>query len=150
MAKTSAQLDREIKEALGSPAKVPRRDPLVERFRADKRARHGEVLRAIRSAPVAIVMTDRAGRETLAIVTREMSRPDEGPWRASIFWHDGPVGHVSRKTLGAIASELASDYAPVSVRVTNDAEVVAWTNTKEFADGARAVAETMAWNEGRR
>lgn len=135
--KTAAQLDREIDEGL-------------ERFRANKRMRHGAVLRAIRSAPVAIVMTDRAGRETLAIVTREMSRAIEGAWRASLYWHDGPVGHITRKTLGAIANELASDYGPESVSVVDDAKVMAWTSTDEFAEGARKVAEVQAWNEGKR
>jgi len=135
--KSPGQLDREIKESL-------------ERFRANKRARHGEVLRAIRSAPVAIVMTDRTGRETLAIVTREMSRASEGGWRASVYWHDGPVGHITRKTLGEIAKELAGDYAPESVRVVDDATVMEWTGTDEFAEGARKVAEVQAWNEGKR
>lgn len=135
--KTAAQLDREINEGL-------------ERFRANRRARHGAVLRAIRSAPVAVVMADRMGRETLAIVTREMSRASEGPWRASIYWHDGPVGHITRKTLGAIANELSTDYAPESVRVVDDATVMAWTGTDEFAEGARKVAEVQAWNEGKR
>lgn len=148
MAKTPAQLDREIKEALAKP--VRRRDPLVERIREDRRARRGEVLRAIRSAPVAVVMIDRNGRETLAIVTREMSRPEEGAWRASVFWRDGPVGHVTRKTLGTIASELAEDYSPTKIRVVDEADVIAWTSTDDFAEGARKVAEVQAWNEGRR
>lgn len=135
--KTSAQLEREIKESL-------------EGFRASKRARHGVVLRAIRSAPVAIVMTDRHGRETLAIVTREMSRASDGAWRASVYWRDGPVGHITRKTLGTIANELATDYTPKSVRVVDDSTVIAWTGTDEFAEGARRVAEVQAWNEGKR
>lgn len=135
--KTAAQLDREINES-------------IERFRASKRTRHGAILRAIRSAPVAIVMTDRTGRETLAIVTREMSRASAGAWRASLYWHDGPVGHVTRKTLGMIANELATDYGPESVRVVDDAAVMAWTGTDEFAEGARKIAEVQAWNEGKR
>lgn len=148
--KTGAQLDREIKEALHSPPKSKWVDPLVERIRANERERRGMVLRAIRKPPVAVVMTDRNGRETLAIVTREMSRPGDGAWRASIYWHDGPVGHVTRKTLGTIASELSSDYSPKSVRMIDDAAVIAWTGTDEFADGARKVAEVQAWNEGKR
>ena len=129
--KTTAQLDREINESL-------------ERFRANKRSRHGAILRVIRSAPIAIVMTDRTGRETLAIVTREMSRASEGAWRASLYWHDGPVGHITRKTLGVIANELATDYAPESIRVVDDAAVITWTGTDEFAEGARKVAEVQA------
>lgn len=148
--KTGAQLDREINEALGSPRKPKWIDPLVARIRSDQRVRHGVVLRAIRKPPVAVVMTDRNGRETLAIVTREMSRPGEGAWRASVYWHDGPVGHVTRKTLGTIASELASDYSPTSIRVVDDDTVIAWTGTDEFSEGARKVAETQAWNEGKR
>jgi hypothetical protein len=139
--KTPAQLDREVKRFI---------DPLREKFQARTRSRHGDVLRAIRKPPAAIVMTDRNGRETLAVVTREMSRPDEGAWRASIFWHDGPVGHVTRKTLGVIAKELAADYAPERVRIIDDAAVIKWTGTDEFAEGSRKVAEVQAWNEGKR
>ena len=135
--KTPAELRREIKASL-------------EHFDEIRRARRGAVLRAIRKAPVAVVLTDRSGRETLAVVTREMSSPAEGAWRASIYWRDGPVGHVTRRTLGAIASELAADYAPEDVRGADDAEVVAWTDTDEFREGSRRVAEVQAWNAGRR
>ena len=119
-------------------------------MKAGKRATHGAILRAIRSPPVAIVMTDRTGRETLAVVTREMSRLDEGPWRASIYWHDGPVGHVTRKTLGTIAKELVDVYAPKTVRIVDDAAVMKWTGTDDFAEGVRKVSEVQAWNEGKR
>jgi len=145
--KPSAQIEREIKAALAKPAF---RDPLAEKYNAIRRRRHGDVLRAIRKPPVAVVMTDRNGRETLVVVTPEMSRPGEGPWRASVFWHDGPVGHVTRKTLGAIASELATDYQPDTVRKVGDEEVIAWTGTSEFSEGSKKVAEIQAWNEGKR
>ncbi len=121
-----------------------------EKFATDRRKRHGDVLRAIRKPPTAIVMTDKSGRETLAIVTREMSNPEEGAWRASVYWRDGPVGHLTRKTLGKIAGELSSDYAPVKVRTTNDDEVMRWTGTREFTDGFQRVLETQAWNERER
>ena len=135
--KTRAEIEREIKTSL-------------EQFDQIRRARRGAVLRAIRAAPVAVVLTDRNGRETLAIVTREMSNPEEGAWRASVYWRDGPVGHVTRKTLGAIASELAADYTPEDVRGADDAEVMAWTDTDDFREGTRRVAEVQAWNAGRR
>lgn len=143
--KTAAQLNREINAHLAKKV-----DPLAEKYRAISRSRHGAVLRAIRKPPVSAVMTDRNGRETLILVTREMSHASEGPWRASVFWHDGPVGHVTRKTLGAIASELATDYQPANVRVVSDEDVIAWTSTDEFAEGAKKVAEVQAWNEGKR
>ncbi len=117
---------------------------------ADRRTRHGAVLRAIRKPPSAIVMTDRNGREALAIITAEMSNRSEGTWRASLYWHDGPTGHVTKKTLGTLAAELASDYAPVSVRAISEDATMAWFGTSQFAEGARRVLETQQWNERER
>lgn len=121
----------------------------VERLKADKRRRHAQVLEAIRLAPVAIAMTGR-GRVTLAVVTPEMSRPSEGAWRASIYWDDGPAGHITRKTLDAIASELADTYSPERIRQVDDAEVIAWTSTDKFSEGVRQASEAQAWNEKQR
>lgn len=123
---------------------------IKDKAETGRRERHGAVLRAIRKPPVAIVMTDRSGRETLAIVTREMSNPNDGAWRASVCWRDGPVGHITRATLGKIAAELSSDYAPVRVRVASEAEVMKWTGTAEYTEGFQRVLETQAWNERNR
>lgn len=123
---------------------------LQDKQEAQRRGKHGAVLRAIRTPPCAIVMTDRNGRESLAIITREMSNKHEGAWRASLYWHDGPTGHVTRATLGKLAAELSSDYSPVTVRAISEDATMKWFGTAKFAAGAKAVLETQQWNERKR
>lgn len=112
--------------------------------------RRGMVLRAIREATtrgIAIVMTHMQ-TETLALISREMSNPAEGAWRASIFWHDGPLCHITRARLSDLATALADDYFPSTVREIDDAAVMAWCSTPEFRRGVEMVAEVQTWNSG--
>lgn len=87
-------------------------------------------------------------RETLVLVSRD--HDDATMLRATAFWTDGPVGHVTRSTSMMIAAILAEDYWPVRLRRVSRVDVDAWTSTPDFVDGSARVAAIQAENEQRR
>ena len=112
-------------------------------MREQAAARTEAVYRALKTSPAIIV--SHQGRDGLYILTREMSRPDEGAWRLTNFAKDGPWGHDTRHTIHELA-ELVARSHPTSVRAASDEDVIAWTTTPEFLAGAKRVAFIQAIN----
>jgi len=86
-----------------------------------------------------------AHRVEMAILTREMSNPEEGRYRMSFFLQDGPRGHETSSDVRKLAGTVASGM--ISVEPMTDAEVIAWTSAPAYVHGAKAVAFTQADNE---
>jgi lysophospholipase L1-like esterase len=118
-----------------------------ERIRRRDHERRARITKAMAKSP-AVILTDGSGRETLVVITGEMQNTDEGKHRATYLAADGPVGHVTRKTLDKVIEEIDRDYRPASVRAATDEEVMAWTSTPEYEEGARRVAEVQRANAG--
>jgi hypothetical protein len=92
----------------------------------------------------AVLCTFSWGDECI-ILSGEMSRPDEGAFRATRFRPDGPCGHVSRDTREKLVSYLADDY-PEACRAMTEAEVMAFTSTQRFVEGCARVYATQDMN----
>lgn len=92
----------------------------------------------------AVIVTERGSRPELWILSGNMG-PDKKGHRVTYFGHDGPIGHVERDTLEELWDELYRDGAVY--RPVGDAEVIAWTSTPEFEEGAKRVAYVQALNE---
>lgn len=116
-----------------------------------------EIEHAMRTSK-AFVLVDRDLRETLVIVTADMSHGQsvvDGAkkgqrLRATTFWKDGPVGHVSHANVAMIASDIAEDYQPNSSRRITRDQADAWMGTDEFAKGCERVTAVQRENEARR
>jgi hypothetical protein len=98
----------------------------------------------------ALIVTDGRGTETLLLRTGEMSNPSEGAHRVSLFQHDGPVGHITRKSVTALAQDLSRDLMPHSVEPASEAEAMSWMSTPEFERGVERVLEVQRANERKR
>ena len=120
-------------------------DSWFDRLRAKLGAKRQGIRDAFKASP-AIIVTQTDGRETLVIKTGEMQNPEDGPERVTFFWKDGPVGHATRKTTEELIEEV-SGYGSTA-RPATDAEVMAWTSTDEFAEGAARVAAVQRANAG--
>lgn len=120
-------------------------DSWFDRLRAKLGAKRQGIRDAFKASP-AIIVTQTDGRETLVIKTGEMQNPADGPERVTFFWKDGPVGHATRKTTEELIEEV-SGYGSTA-RPATDAEVMAWTSTDEFAEGAARVAAVQRANAG--
>lgn len=120
-------------------------DPFFARIKRDKADREERIRSAFAHSP-AIIVKDKSGRETLLIKSGEIANPAEGAYRVSSFAHDGPIGHVTRKTTDKLVEEIASDFYPVNARPAFDDEVMEWTSTKEFERGAERVAAVQRAN----
>jgi hypothetical protein len=95
----------------------------------------------------AMVVTELGGGEELALLSPEMSMPQEGPMRLTYLMHDGPRGHdVGTRT--QLAERLAQTLF-LQVRPASEAEVMAWTTTPTYVRGAEIVALVQAENEFR-
>lgn len=81
----------------------------------------------------------------LALVTGELSDPAAGAHRVTYFGTDGPYGHATRPSMRRIAEEIEDTLQPPYESLTED-EVIAWTSTPEFIDGAKRVAYVQAEN----
>ena len=90
----------------------------------------------------AIIVTDAYNREVLLIKSGD---PSGKGFRVSSFGHDGPIGHVTRDTEAKLLEETARDHHG-KIRVATDDDVMAWTGTPEFEEGARRVAEVQKFN----
>lgn len=120
-------------------------DSWFDRLRAKLGAKRQGIRDAFKASP-AIIVTQTDGRETLVIKTGEMQNPADGPERVTFFWKDGPVGHATRKTTEELIEEV-SGYGSTA-RPATDAEVMAWTSTDEFTEGAARVAAVQRANAG--
>lgn len=121
-------------------------DPFFAKIKRDRQARHERVRAAFTHSP-AIIVKDKSGRETLLIKSGETANPEEGSIRISSFAHDGPIGHVTRKTETILIEEISDDFYPVDARPAFDDEVMEWTSTKEFERGAERVAAVQRANQ---
>jgi len=151
MPKSRAQLDAEIREALRRPVS---RDPtapkeslrdLAERVTRESKMRQKRMHQALLRYP-AIIVTDSRGRQTLLISSSEMSNPEEGSYRVTLFLQDGPQGHITRKTILRLAEDLSRDLAPDRIEPADDDKVNAWVSTPEYIEGSERVFEMQRRN----
>lgn len=120
-------------------------DPFFAKIKRDKEIRRERLRDAFALSP-AIIVKDKSGRETLLIKSGETANPEQGAFRVSSFAHDGPIGHVTRKTPEVLIEEIADDFYPVDARPAFDEEVMDWTSTQEFERGAERVAAVQRAN----
>jgi len=151
-----AQLEAEIAEALSRPIVEgggirPDEDLWDFALRVDvtRKTRQKRLHQALLRHP-ALIVVDGTGRRTLLISSGEMSNPEEGARRVTMFHEDGPVGHVTRRSVTQLAGELSRDLAPVTIRPTTEDEVMAWMSTPEYTRGAERVLEVQRLNRGDR
>ena len=152
MPKSRAQLDAEIREALRRPlsrgpasSKESLRD-FAERVARESKARQKRMHQALLRYP-ALIVTDSRGRQTLLIISSEMSNPEEGPHRVTMFLPDGPQGHITRKSILRLAEDLSRDLAPNHIEPADDEQVNAWVSTPEYVEGSERVFEMQRRNQ---
>lgn len=133
---------------LGAPSdpEKPSIDELARRARNARKARESMVRDAFGKSS-AIILTTKDGDEKLAILSGEMQNTQHGKHRVTYFGKDGPIGHATRTSLSKIVEDVI-DYYPTNVRPATEAEVMKWTSTEEFEEGARRVAEVQRLNSG--
>lgn len=124
----------------------PSIDELARRAKKLKHARESMIRDALAESP-AIIITPKHGEPKLAIMSGEMQNKQHGSLRVTYFGHDGPIGHATRTSLKAIVDDI-NDYFPESVRPATEDEVIRWTGTDEFAEGAARVARVQRENAG--
>lgn len=115
----------------------------IAKMKAKKSTAVSAVARAFAQS-AAVIVTERGGRPELWILSGNMG-PDKKGHRVTYFGHDGPIGHVERDTLEELWDEVYRDDA--RLEPVGDAEVIAWTSTPEFEEGAKRVAYVQALNE---
>lgn len=123
----------------------PRR-PFKE-YIADMKAKKATSVRAYAdafNASAAVIVTERNSRAELWILSGNMG-PHKKGHRITFFGHDGPIGHVERDTLDELFDEVYRVGA--TLEPVGDDEVIAWTTTPEFEEGAKRVAYVQAVNE---
>lgn len=151
MAKSRAQLEAEIEEALRRPLSggpIGTSESLAgfgERVSRERKVRQKRLHQALLRHP-ALIVTDRRGRRTLLISSGEMSNPEEGPHRVTKFLRDGPEGHVTRRSVTQLAQDLARDLSPDRIEPASEARVMAWMSTPEYREGAELVLEMQQRN----
>ena len=152
MRKTRAQLDAEIAAAIRGPLS---RGPIssseslsgfAERVGRERGNRQKRLHQALLRHP-ALIVTDRRGGQTLLILSGEMSNPEEGAHRVTKLLRDGPLGHVTRRSVADLARELARDLTPDRIDPASDEEVSAWVSTPEYAEGSERVLEMQRRNQ---
>jgi len=125
------------------------RDPIdisARRYRLLRDARIRQIADAFASSP-AIITTDTASRRELVLMTDDPL--ERGSRRVTYLAKDGPRGHFTSASHRALIEHVADGY-PVHARPATDADVIVWTSTPEYADGARRVLEVQRANEARR
>ena len=152
MAKSRAQLDAEIREALRRPLtsrdpKVPKESlrELSERVSRESKLRQKRLHQALLRHP-ALIVTDSHGRRTLLISSGEMSNPEEGSHRVTMLLPDGPQGHITRTSITRLAQDLSRDLWPHRIEPADDAQVMAWVSTPEYVEGSERVLEMQRRN----
>jgi hypothetical protein len=144
--KTNAQLAAEIEAALATPRLGKDLRAFSESVKRVGSARQKRLHQALLKHP-AIVVTDSTGRKTLLLQSGEMSNPSEGAHRVTMFWTDGPSGHITRKSIMRLAQDLSRDLSPVKIEPATDAEVMAWMDTAEYHEGSKRVLEMQRRNQ---
>ncbi len=153
MAKSRAQLDAEIREALLRP--IAPHKPLKAseslaaysgRVQHDLKQRQKRLHQALLRFP-ALIVTDRRGRRTLLISSGEMSNPEEGAHRVTMLLTDGPSGHITRSSITRLAQDLSRDLAPVRIEPASEDQVMAWVSTPEYVEGSEHVLEMQRRNQ---
>jgi hypothetical protein len=154
MARRRAQLEAEIREALRRPisrAPISPSESLGEfslRVEKTSKLRQKRLHQALLRHP-ALIVTDRRGRETLLILSGEMSNPEEGAHRVTKLLRDGPEGHVTRRSVARLAQELSRDLAPERIEPVDEERIMAWVSTPEYAKGSERVLEMQRRNRPR-
>lgn len=154
MGRPRTQLDAEIRKVLLRPVSrgpVVASESLVEfsrRVSQERKVRQKRLHQALLRYP-ALVVTDRRGRQTLLIRSGEMSNPREGEHRVTMLLRDGPLGHVTRRSITQLAQDLSRDLAPDQIEPAEDNLVLAWTSTPEYVQGAERVLEVQRRNRAR-
>jgi lysophospholipase L1-like esterase len=119
----------------------------MERLNARTARRHKPLIDALEAHP-AVIVDAAGGRKLLLIKSAEMSNPEEGAVRVTVFDEDGPMMHVTKATLAPIATELSQDWRPQVITPADDDAVMAFTSTERFARGAAEVARMQRVNAG--
>lgn len=151
MAKSRAQLDAEIREALLRPISSGPRSPkeslraMVERVSRESKSRQKRLHQALLRYP-ALIVTDSRGRRTLLISSGEMSNPEEGNHRVTMLLPDGPQGHITRRSITRLAQDLSRDLAPNRIEPASEDQVMAWVSTPEYLEGSERVLEMQRRN----
>lgn len=152
MAKSRAQLNAEIREALrktissqssGAPKESLRE--MVERVSHESKSRQKRLHQALLRHP-ALILTDHRGRRTLLISSGEMSNPEEGAHRVTMLLPDGPQGHITRKSIMLLAQDLSRDLMPNRIEPVDENQVMAWVSTPEYIEGSARVLEMQRRN----
>lgn len=151
MKKPRAQIEAEIREALGRPVS---RGPIgkgeslgafAERVGRESKARQKRLHQALLRHP-ALFVTDRRGRKTLLVLSGEMSNPQEGAYRVTKLLRDGPEGHVTRASIARLAQDLSRDLSPDRIEPASEDDVTAWVTTPEYLEGSERVFEMQRRN----
>jgi hypothetical protein len=145
MRKTPAQLDREIAESLAKTTAPIANEDLFTRSTIDSNRRQKAMHQALLTWN-AFIVTGPRGRRTLLIQSGEMSNPEEGPHRVTMFLADGPEGHISRKSLTRLAQDLSRDLFPSKIEAATEDQVMRWMSTPEYIEGSERVLEMQRRN----
>ena len=151
MKKSRAQIEAEIREAIGRPLSrgpIGQGEPLaafVDRVGRESKARQKRLHQALLRYP-AVFVTDRRGRKTLLVVSGEMSNPHEGAYRVTKLLRDGPEGHVTRPSIARLAQDLSRDLSPNQIEPAGEDDVMAWVTTPEYLEGSERVLEMQRRN----
>ena len=143
--KTPAQLDREIAQALAKTTEPIAKEDLFTRSTIDSNRRQKAMHQALLTWP-ALIVTGPRGRKTLLIQSGEMSNPEEGPHRVTLFLADGPEGHIARKSITRLAQDLSRDLFPTKIEPASEDHVMRWMSTPEYIEGAERVLEMQRRN----
>jgi hypothetical protein len=146
--KTPAQLDREIEESLAKTRVPIAKEDLFARAPRDSLRRQKAMHQALLTWP-ALIVTGPRGRKTLLIQSGEMSNPEEGPHRVTMFLADGPEGHIVRKSITRLAQDLSRDLFPSKIEPATEDQVMRWMSTPEYIEGSARVLEMQRRNERR-
>jgi hypothetical protein len=98
-------------------------DQQAREYRRLREARRRSIVAALVISP-ALLLTDRTGTETIAIVSPDVQDPTQE--RVTFIDGRGPRGHATRATRAAIVERIVEEHA-ASVRAMTEDEVMAWT-----------------------
>ena len=143
--KTPAQLDREIAESLAKTSVPVAKEDLFTRSTIDSNRRQKAMHQALLTWP-ALIVTGPRGRRTLLIQLGEMSNPEEGSHRVTMFLPDGPEGHIARKSITRLAQDLSRDLFPSKIEPASEDQVMRWMSTPAYIEGAEHVLEMQRRN----
>lgn len=89
------------------------------------------------------VVRESHGRRELALVTSEMSNPEEGAFRVTFFLEDGPRGHRTRKTMDAIVDTILEEMT-FPLESASEADLLELQASATFQQGAAIMAFQQA------